>query len=168
MINQMSPPNKRNVTSVSRATAQLGILSIPQFCSKYILVQKLIAVGRSNSPFALALRKCICRALICESLIEEVPWEADWINKEQAFLIGQMLELGAVALSFYYPSLYKTALRRAEKRTQSIDQSLRELSGFSHQRLSALLVEELALPPIFGTQCFGSDLLIFAEPSGVF
>ncbi len=133
----------RSIATVDEAVGIIGELDLRNLALVASLVGSMAALGRSGVDidrfWSHSLRTAILARLVARA--------AGGCNPETLFLAGMLHDLGVLVIYQQDPELALAIGRQIDEHHQLRDQAEREVLGFDHAEVGALLVEAWGLAP---------------------
>ncbi len=135
------------ITTISQAIVHLGTNQIAELCSNFTLIQKFVPTARKGGPFAIALERLIVASILTSSINAKNCPKNHLSSKsdETSYLLGTFSELGLMLTSYYYPKLFENAYNRSKEKKISLDNSIKQLTGFDPLEISLEVLKALGL-----------------------
>jgi HD-like signal output (HDOD) protein len=158
LVNSSFYRRAKPVMTVSQAVIQIGMKPLAELCAGLILMQKFVPLARKGGAFATCLQKAIITSLLSSAITESTSAKSGrGKSDELGYLAGSFAEMGTLLLAFYFPEIYENAVKRSEQKGQSLNKSLKELTGLSPSQLSLEVIDSLELPDFY------KDTVIMSE-----
>jgi len=146
LVNSAFFHGRQPLYTVSQAVMRIGMQSICDLCSGFVLMQRFIPAATHGEVFADNISKCIVSSLSTSRLLELTDCSK---MRERGYLASTFCNLGNLLLAFYFPPLYQAAASRAVLRRCTISQSLHELLGITALDLNLAVIGSLEIPDYY-------------------
>jgi HD-like signal output (HDOD) protein len=152
LVNSSFYRRAKPIMTVSQAVVQIGMKPLAELCSGLVLLQKFVPLARRGGAFAACLQQTVLTSLLSSSISSQTkknvgPQSSK--SDECGYLAGSFAELGTLLLAYYFPQAYEAAIKRAEAKKVSLEQSIKELVGLSPLELSLEVLQSLELPEFY-------------------
>ncbi len=162
LVNSVVYVRENQITTVSQAVTQIGLKSICDMCSGFILLQGFGTKAKRNEFLASNLKHAVLSSIFEKNFSEELKNSE---GKELGYLTNTLFHLGPLLLSYYFPQIYENAKQRAEQLQQTIAQSLKETIELEPYDISLSLSKKLSIPDIY-KETLGDSLKLYKNQAG--
>jgi HDOD domain len=149
LVNSSFFSRNDKITDLEHAVIRIGTLNLIQLCGNLVLLQKFVPLAKKNTVFA----HCLSNVISCINLNDQLQFKFSGSfssgSADADLLCGSFSKLGQLLLSFYFPELYESALRRSDLKQLTISESIYEIIGLSVFDLSSEALAALKIPNYF-------------------
>jgi len=133
------------VSTITRAIVVIGFERVREIATGLLLIEQFTRAGGAHD----AVHENLRRALRCGLTAQAISVRVGQVSPEQSYLLGLFSNLGLLWLAAYYPDTLEKAVAIQRGGTQSLEEAVVEVTGFSTAKLAADVLDHWSLPEAY-------------------